>query len=253
MIIDFSKLSSIKIGPKTEVKLLNEDNYEGEFIIGRATNTLISPQAENLAVLDGKYKFITIKNGYMYVGAKTNNRVFYTFCKKNNIKGFEFLNKLPGSVGGAIKMNAGVKKYEISDRLVALKTLSGIKEKKDINFRYRNSDIKEPVFEAVFELEEGFDFELDFKLKKLRENQPKDPSLGSVFKNPEGDYAGRLIESVGMKGMTKGGIKISEIHANFFINTGNGTFEEMIFLIKEAKKRVFETFGIKLEEEIKII
>lgn len=253
MIIDFSKLSSIKIGPKTEVKLLNEDNYEGEFIIGRATNTLISPQAENLAILDDKYKFITIKKGYLHVGGKTNNRVFYTFCKKNNIKGFEFLSKLPGSIGGSIKMNAGVKEYEISDRLIALKTLSGIKEKKDINFRYRNSDIYEPVFEAVFELEEGFDFELDLKLKKLRENQPKDPSLGSVFKNPEGDYAGRLIEAVGMKGMAKGGIKVSEIHANFFVNAGNGTFEEMIFLIEEAKKRVFETFGIKLEEEIKII
>jgi len=252
-IIDFSKFSSIKIGPKVKVKLLNENNYNGELIIGRATNTLISPHTNNLAILDDRYKYIKIKNGYLYVGAKTNNQIFYNFCKKNNIGGFEFLSKLPGSIGGSIKMNAGVKEYEISNNLAALKTINGIKEKDEFDFKYRHSDINEPVFEAVFEIKEGFDFRLDEKLKKMRSNQPKEPSLGSVFKNPDNDYAGRLIEKVGMKGMVKGGIKVSEIHANFFINTGNGTFEDMIFLINEAKKRVFENFGITLEEEIRII
>jgi len=252
-IIDFSKFSSIKIGPKKEVKLIDEYGYNGETLIGRATNALISPNAGNLAVLDDKYKFITIKNGYLYVGAKTNNRVLYNFCKKHDIGGFEFLSKLPGSVGGSIKMNAGVKEYEISKHLSALKTLKGFEEKGNFRFGYRYSNINEPVFEAVFEIKKGFDFELDEKLEKLRSNQPKDPSLGSVFKNPEGDYAGRLIEAVGMKGMRKGGVKVSEIHANFFVNISNGTFYDMISLIKEAKKRVFENFGIKLEEEIKII
>jgi len=251
--IDFSKFSSIKIGPKTKVKLLNENNYNGEFLIGRATNTLISPYAKNLAVLDDIYKYIKIKNSYLYVGAKTNNQTFYRFCKKNNIGGFEFLSKLPGTIGGSIKMNAGVKEYEISDRLLALKTVNGTEEKNCFNFSYRYSDINIPVFEAVFEIKEGFDFQLDQKLKNIRSNQPKEPSLGSVFKNPKGDFAGRLIEAVGMKGSVKGGIKVSEIHANFFVNTGNGTFEDMTYLIKEAKKRVFERFGILLEEEIKII
>jgi len=252
-IIDFSKFSSIKIGPKTKVKLINENNYNNEFLIGRATNTLVSPNAKNLAVLDDRYKFIEIKNGHLHVGAKTNNRVFYSFCKKNNIGGFEFLSKLPGTVGGSIKMNAGVKEYEISGRLLALKTIHGLKEKKEFNFSYRFSDIETPLFEAVFEIKEGFDSKLDEKLKKMRSNQPKEPSLGSVFKNPPGDYAGRLIEDAGMKGMVKGGVKVSEIHANFFVNTGNGTFEDMLCLINEAKKRVYEKFGIALEEEIKII
>jgi UDP-N-acetylmuramate dehydrogenase len=253
MLIDFSKYSSIKIGPVLEVKEINENNYGGEFLIGRATNTLISPAAKNLAVLDEKYKFIKIKNAYLHVGAKTNNQVFYNFCKKNNIGGFEFLSKLPGTIGGSIKMNAGVKEYEMSNNLLALKTLNGIKEKESFRFEYRYSDIEEPIFEAVFELKEGFNFQLDEKLKKIRLNQPKEPSLGSVFKNPPGDYAGRLIEQAGMKGMVKGGVKISEIHANFFVNTGTGTFEDMIYLINEAKKRVYENFGIVLEEEIKII
>ena len=253
MIIDFSKFSSIKIGPKKEVKIINEDNYNGEFLIGRATNTLISPNADNLGILDDRYKFIKIEKGYLKVGAKVKNRVLYNFCKRNNIGGFEFLAKLPGSIGGSIKMNAGVKEEEISNNLIAIKTTKGWIEKKDINFSYRFSNINEPIFETIFEIKRDYDIELDKYLQNLRKNQPKEPSLGSVFKNPQKDFAGRLIEAVGMKGMKKGGVKVSEIHANFFVNTGNGTFEDMIFLIKEAKKRVYENFGIKLKEEIIII
>jgi len=253
MIIDFSKFSSIKIGPKKEVKIINEDNYNGEFLIGRATNTLISPNADNLGILDDRYKFIKLEKGYLKVGAKIKNRVLYNFCKRHNIGGFEFLAKLPGTIGGSIKMNAGVKEEEISNNLVAIKTTKGWIEKKDINFSYRFSDINDPVFEAVFEIKRDYDPLLDLKLYNLRKNQPKDPSLGSVFKNPKGDYAGRLIEAVGMKGMKKGGVKVSEIHANFFVNTGGGSFDDMMFLINEAKKRVYENFGILLNEEIIII
>jgi len=253
MIIDFSKFSSIKIGPKTEVAIIDEYCYNNEFLIGKATNTLISPSPPPIGILSDRYKFIKIEKGYLKVGAKTQNRVLYSFCKKNNLHGFEFLNKLPGTLGGSIKMNAGVKEYEISKNLVAIKTLNGWIEKKDINFSYRSSNIQTPVFEAIFEIKEGFDFILDEKLKKLRSNQPKEPSLGSVFKNPPGDFAGKLIEKSGLKGFKKGGIKISEIHANFFINTEGGTFEDMLFLINETKKRVFENFGIKLSLEIKII
>jgi len=252
MIVDFSKLSYIKIGPKLEVKELFIDNFEDEIVIGRATNTLISPTPPKLAILSDKYKFINLTST-LHVGAKTNNRALYSFCKKNNINGFEFLAKLPGSIGGSIKMNAGVKEYEISDNLIAIKTTKGWIEKEKIDFSYRYSNIKEPIFEAIFKVKKGFDYKLDEKLKKLRSNQPKEPSLGSVFKNPKGDFAGRLIESVGMKGMIKGGIMVSPIHANFFVNIGGGRFEDMIYLINEAKKRVFEKFGINLQEEIIIL
>jgi len=250
--IDFKKFSSIKIGPKIKVKIIDEFNYNNEFLIGRATNTLISPNAKNLAILSDKYKFIEYKNGYLKVGGKVKNRVLYNFCKKNNLGGFEFLANLPGTIGGSIKMNAGVKEEEISNNLVALKT-DKLREKKEFIFDYRYSNINSPIFEAVFEIKRDYNPLLDEKLKNLRANQPKEPSLGSVFKNPKGDYAGRLIEKVGLKGKIKGGIQISPIHANFFINIGNGTFEDMIYLINLAKKRVFEEFRIQLEEEIKIV
>jgi UDP-N-acetylmuramate dehydrogenase len=252
-IIDFSKFSSIKIGPKIKVKIIDEENYNNEFLIGRATNTLISPNAKNLGILSDKYKFIEYKNGFLKVGAKVKNRVLYNFCKRKNIGGFEFLSHLPGTIGGSVKMNAGVKNKEISNNLIAVKTLNGWIEKKDILFNYRYSEINAPVFEAFFEIKRNYDPVLDKYLNTLRSNQPKEPSLGSMFKNPKGDFAGRLIEKAGLKGEKKGDIQISPLHANFFVNLGKGTFEDMIYLINMTKKKVYENFGINLIEEIKII
>ncbi len=248
-VIDFSKFSSIKIGPKLKVKIIDEFNYDDEFLIGRATNTLISSNAKNLGILSDRYKFIEYKNGYLKVGGAVKNRMLYNFCKRNNIGGFEFLAHLPGTIGGSIKMNAGVKSEEISNNLVAI---NGI-DKKNFKFSYRKSNINSPVFEAIFEIKRDYDKNLDEYLKKLRLNQPKAPSLGSVFKNPKDDFAGRLIENVGLKGYKKGNIQISPIHANFFVNLGKGTFEDMIYLINLTKKRVKEKFNIDLELEIKIV
>ena len=226
-----------------------EFNYAEEFLIGNATNTLISYNAKNLGILNDKYDFIEYKNGILRVGGKTKNRKLYRFCKENNIGGFEFLAHLPGTIGGSIKMNAGVKEEEISNNLVLINK----KDKNNFKFSYRYSNINEPIFEVVFEIKRAYNPKFDEYLKSLRRNQPKLPSLGSVFKNPKGDYAGRLIEAVGMKGMKKGDVEVSKIHANFFVNTGGGKFEDMIYLINLAKARVFESFGIKLEEEIKIV
>ncbi|WP_457561308.1 UDP-N-acetylmuramate dehydrogenase [Caminibacter sp.] len=253
MKINFSKFSSIKIGPEVDVKIVDEYNYEGEFLIGRATNTLISHEAKNLGILSDKYKFIKIEGNVLRVGAKVKNRVLYNFCKRHNIGGFEFLAKLPGTVGGSVRMNAGVKEEEISNNLIAVKSLKGWIEKKEIVFAYRSSNIKAPVFEVMFEIKREYDSLLDMKLAKMRNNQPSEPSLGSVFKNPKGDFAGRLIEAVGLKGARKGDILISPKHANFFVNIGDGKFEDMVFLINLAKKRVFEEFGIELKEEIIIV
>ncbi len=249
MIIDFSKFSSIKIGPKIDVKVIDEFNYNNEFIIGRATNTLISNNPKKLAILSKKYKFIEYKNGFLKVGGAVKNRVLYNFCKKNNIGGFEFLAHLPGTIGGSIKMNAGVKDEEISNNLVAINNI----EKNNFHFSYRKSNIKFPIFEALFEIKREYNPLFDEYLKNLRKNQPKNPSLGSVFKNPKGDFAGRLIDKVGLKGAKKGDIQISPIHANFFINLGNGTFKDMIYLINLTQKRVKEEFNITLELEIKIV
>jgi len=87
----------------------------------------------------------------------------------------------------------------------------------------------------------------------MRANQPNQPSAGSCFKNPNGDYAGRLIEAFGLKGFKVGNMEFSKIHANFLVNHGRGTFIDAIYLIEEAQKRVFKKFGIQLELEIKVL
>ena len=246
MIIDFSKLSTIKIGSKLNVKVVNEYNYNNEIIIGRASNSLVC--SGNIGVLDDEYDFIKLTDR-LIVGAKTKNSKLYNFAKKHNIAGFEFLSKLPGSIGGTIKMNAGMKEYEISNNLLSINGID--KDKFEFGYRYSNIDI--PIFWAEFKITQGFNKELVKIFSKMRQNQPKLPSLGSAFKNPQKDFAGRLLQEAGLKGVKFGDVGFSEIHANFLVNYGDGKCDDVIIAINEAKRIVFEKFGVKLQEEIKII
>jgi len=247
MIIDFSKLSTIKIGAIIDVKIVDEFNYNDEIIIGRATNSLVC--GGKIAILSDKYNFIKIEKGILKVGAKTKNSKLYNFTRQNNIKGFEFLSKLPGSVGGSVKMNAGMKSYEISQNLIAING----KEKDNFKFEYRYSQIDIPIFELWFKIEYGFDKNLVKLFSQMRNNQPKQPSLGSAFKNPLNNYAGKLIEEVGLKGVKFGGVGFSKIHSNFLVNYGDGTCEDVIKAVNSAKELVKKSFDIELKEEIKIL
>jgi len=150
-------------------------------------------------------------------------------------------------------MNAGLKEHEIFNHLIELQTTSGVKRKEDIHYGYRYTNIDEPILEASFVLESGFDPLKLQRFSKMRSNQPSEPSAGSCFKNPVGDYAGRLIEAVGLKGLKRGNISFSEMHANFLVNHGGGDFKDAIWLIQEAQSRVYEEFDIWLECEIIIL
>ncbi len=254
-IIDFKKYSSIKIGPVVRVKIIEEIDKENEnfFLIGGANNILVSPTPPPLAMLSKKFDYIKIENDELIIGAATPTGKVVSFCKKYNIGGFEFLSKLPGTIGGAIKMNAGVKEYEIKDILKWIRTYKGKIPKKKIKLEYRKTDIKNIIYEAGFELKKGYSEILRKKLLELRINQPKNPSAGSCFKNPKGDFAARLIEAVGLKGKRIGNMAFSEIHANFLVNLGGGSFDEAIELIELAKKKVYEKFKIVLTMEIIVV
>ncbi len=253
--IDFKRYSSIKIGPKAYVWMIErEDEVDKDFfIIGGANNLLISDNHPPFAMLSKKFRYIEIKGDKLFVGAATPGGVLYSFCKKNDIGGFEFLQRLPGTIGGMVKMNAGLKEYEIFNNLLAVKLKGGYVSKSEIDFGYRYCAIDEMIFEAVFEIERGFSQKMAEFFKNMRSNQPKEPSAGSCFKNPKGDYAGRLIEAVGLKGKRIGDAAFSDIHANFLVNLKNASFNDAISLIKEAEYRVFEKFGIRLEREIGIV
>ncbi len=248
---DLSKLSSIGIGQVAQVYMIDSDRYpQDHYIIGGATNTLFSPNPPPLMKLSKKFNSIYKADGSLHIGASTPNGRVVSFCKKHNIANLEFLCGLPGTIGGALKMNAGLKEYEIDKYLHSLRTKDGWIQREDIEFSYRSSNIKDVIFEARFKLESGFDDSKIELFRQMRSNQPQQPSAGSVFKNPPNDYAGRLIELVDLKGHRIGALAFSDIHANFMVNLGGGEFQDAMRLIELAKERVLKEFGIDLELEV---
>jgi len=161
-------------------------------------------------------------------------------------------------------MNAGAFGYEISQHLVEVVFIDWegrlqIAKKEDLHFSYRKSLFPELgiVLMATFEVPTAMhkvEEEFERIRKKRKQTQPINmPTSGSTFKNPQGEYAGRLLEKVGMKGYRMGDIAFSELHANFLVNLGRGSYKQVVKIIQEAKKRVFEEFGIVLEEEVRLV
>ena len=250
--IDFKKYSSIKIGPVLDVLVINEiGDYSDYQIIGRANNLLISPNTnKKFAILGEEFDYIKQEENLLYVGCATTSGKLLTYARKNDIKNLEFLAKLPGNLGGLVKMNAGLKSWEMFNYIHSIKTKDGYVKKEDINYSYRETKIDDIVYEVVFNIEHGFCKEQLKEFNKMRDNQPHVPSAGSCFKNPKGDFAGRLIEAIGFKGIKQGDMSFSEQHANFLVNYGNGSFEDAVYLIEVAKKKIKEEFSIDIEEEI---
>ncbi len=253
--IDFSTYSSIKIGQPTEVLMIEkeDDIPHDRYLIGGANNLLISPAPPPLMMLSKDFAFIKKKDNYLYIGAAMPTGRIVSYAKKHNIAGFEFCSKLPGTLGGMLAMNAGVKEYEIFDILDAVKIDGRWIDAQEIEHGYRFANLGGIATEARFTINRGFSPQLLHELLHLRTNQPHEPSAGSAFKNPEGDYAGRLIEAVGLKGYQKGHIQWSSIHANFLVNMAEGSFEDAKYLIDLAKEKVYHAYGITLVEEIKIL
>ncbi|MEA3513441.1 MAG: UDP-N-acetylmuramate dehydrogenase [Campylobacterota bacterium] len=253
-IIDFKKYSSIHIGGVHKVKVINEiGDFKNFKIIGRGNNILLSNTPPPMAILGDNFDYILLKDNKLIVGAATTSGKLLTYCRKNDIANFELLAKLPGNMGGLVKMNAGLKQWEIFNHLHSIKTEDKEILKKNIEYSYRHTKIDSIIYEITFDIEKGYNKELQKEFNRMRDNQPHLPSAGSCFKNPKDYSAGYLIEQVGLKGYIIGGMSFSSIHANFLVNIGDGTFEEAIELINLAKKKVKKEFNIELELEIDII
>ncbi len=253
--IDLSKHTNIHIGPKIDITIIEKGDIipKEKYLIGGGANILVSDNPPPLMMLGKEFDYIKIDANSIIIGAATPTGKVLSFAKKNNLKGFEFFAKLPGTLGGMLAMNAGVKAYEIFNILKAINIEGEWKNKADIEHGYRYAKLGGIALEATFEKEEGFDETLLDELISLRKNQPKEPSAGSFFKNPKDDYAARLIEACGLKGKQIGGMAWSAIHANFLVNLGEGTFEDALKLINLAKEEVQKKFNINLEEEVKIL
>lgn len=183
-----------------------------------------------------------------------------------SLTGMEFMSGIPGSIGGGVMMNAGAYGGEIKDILVSADALDENGNtvtftKEELGFGYRTSLFASRdliVLRAVFRLEKGDYEEIDARMKDLarqrKEKQPLDlPSAGSTFKRPEGDYAARLIDAAGLRGLSVGGAQVSTKHTGFVVNTGDATPSDIILLMKEIRKRVLDMSGILLEPEVRLI
>jgi len=262
-LVDFSKFTSVKIGGVHEIfevnniEDLNSPEFLGSVMIGGGNNLLISPNPPKMAILGKSFDYINFnplgEKIYLEIGAATKSAKIYNFAKQNNIAHLEFLKNIPGTLGGLIKMNAGLLKFSISDNLTHVRLARGWVGKEEISFSYRHSGIDEAILGAKFELRSGFDASISDAISAKRENQPKGASFGSCFVNPDGHFAGALIEAVGLKGYAIGGAKFSEEHANFLINFNHASFEDATSLINLARARVLDKFGVKLKSEVCIL
>jgi len=253
--INFAMYSSIKIGDRVDVKVIEDENFDicKYSIIGKSNNIILTPNHPPLAMLSKKFSYIKIHNNKLIIGGATPNGKIFSFCKNNNIKHFECFRALPGSLGGMVKMNAGMKEYEIFNHLLEVKINNKYVKKEDISYSYRHTNINGIIYEAVFSLQYGFSKEQVDMFDNMRKNQPQMPSAGSCFKNPEGYFAGKLIDDVGLKGYKIGDICFSQKHANFLVNLGKAKSSDALELINLAKKRVKDMFDIELELEIVIL
>lgn len=186
------------------------------------------------------------------------------YAMEQGLSGLEFAAGIPGMVGGAVVMNAGIPRQETAPLLTSVTLVDKAGESREIpakalSFAYRSSELpKGVIVSAVFALTpappENVEQRMKAYLKRRQETQPLSFSnCGSVFKNPEGLYAGRLIEQAGLKGYQIGDAQISERHGNFIINRGAAQAEDCLALIKKMQETVLDLFGIVLELEVKVI
>tara|TARA_B100002052_G_C15876099_1_gene597063 strand:- start:2052 stop:2978 length:927 start_codon:yes stop_codon:yes gene_type:complete len=249
------------------IKIINKNNLKFYFV-GSGTNLLVNDKKINAIIITPAkaLKSLTIENNIINAESGVMLGRLVKEAIKHNLTGLESLVGVPGTLGGALMMNAGAWGSEISNFLLSVDIINDIGEiktlyPKDIEFKYRNSSFKssEFILSAKFELSKATKVEI--KKKKLIASkgristQPlKFRSAGSVFKNPHNRLAaGLLIDMAGLKGTRLGGAEISKHHANFFINHGNAKAIEIADLIKLSRKTVYEKFGIMLELEIKTI
>jgi len=234
-------------------------------------------QGSNLLVTDKGIRGVVIKMGENWNRVKVEGEVInaqagislYALSRlaaNNSLSGLEFAEGIPGSLGGAVVMNAGAYDGEMQDVVIeveAIKSNGDIEKftREQINFGYRSSRFQNQpwvVLEAKLQLSIGDKEQITQKMRvladKRKSKQPYDfPSAGSVFKRPPGYYVGPMVENLGLKGYRIGGAQVSEKHAGFIVNTGSATAADVLALIQHIQSRAKEQYGVDLHPEIKII
>ncbi len=238
-----------------------------QFIIGNGSNLLVADEGYRGVVIDLSETFTHMHSkGYVVtVGAGVHLQTLLSYCIERGLSGLENLVGIPAQIGGALALNAGAWGGEIYHHVESIHLLDKyatleLRKREDITAGYRQTDLPldSVIIEAQFLLTEGNPKEMEalqeMHMKERREKQPLSlPSAGSVFKRPSGDYAGRLIEEAGCKGLRIGDAMVSKKHANFIVNCHLASAQDVLRLIDEVKQRVYNRFEIMLELEIHLI
>jgi len=252
--------------------LLAKANEIPYYIIGNGTNLLVSDDGFRgivVVIKEGKADIsYEERDGEVLVKAHAGaplTKVAYDAARRG-LAGFEFAAGIPGSVGGAVFMNAGAYGGEIKDVIVSARVMDAEgnifdMDRDGLDLSYRHSAVGEKglvVLEAVFALKRGDTDAILAQISELnakrREKQPLEyPSAGSTFKRPEGYFAGKLIEEAGLKGYSVGDACVSEKHCGFVINKGRATSSDIIKLIRDVSDRVYRNSGVRLEPEVRMI
>ncbi|CEO15546.1 UDP-N-acetylenolpyruvoylglucosamine reductase [[Clostridium] sordellii] len=272
---------SFKVGGPADflLKPKTEDEIKRliEFFKNENIPYIVIGNGSNLLVKDGGIRGVVIKiadnfNKFEIEDTKViaQSGALLSFMGKailnKSLTGFEFAAGIPGTLGGAIAMNAGAYGGEMKDIVKSVRLMDSkgnIIElsNKEMEFEYRRSLISKSdyiVLSAIIELKEGNFDEIKGYMKELTKSrvtkQPLNlPSAGSTFKRPEGHFAAKLIEDSGLKGLTLGGARVSEKHSGFVVNIGDAKAKDIIELINVVKSTVYSKFGVMLEEEVKIL
>ena len=240
------------------------------FLLGRGTNLLVSDRGLDTLVIKTAERMTSIRrldDVTLEADAGVLLSRLAVYAQQAGLAGLEFAHGIPGSLGGAVCMNAGAYGGEMKQVLRSAAVLfpeEGIRTLscEELNLSYRHSLLTEHpeavVLYAEFEMTPGDPEAIRAAMRELmakrKASQPLEwPSAGSTFKRPEGHFAGTLIDQCGLKGLTVGGAQVSEKHAGFLINRGGATFADMAELIRQVQQRVLEETGVTLEPEVKIV
>jgi len=238
-------------------------------ILGKGSNLLVLDKGFRGAIIslnNKSFQKIIINDSCISVGASVSLIRLANLAAKEGLTGLEFAGGIPGTVGGAIYMNAGAHGSDIFQVLVEAEVLTENGEivtisKDDLQFSYRTSIFQQKewiILSAVFQLKFGDRKEIaskmaQFKLKRKNSQPYNLPCSGSVFRNPEGDFAGRLIEQIGLKSFQIGGAQVSDLHANFIVNVNEATAKDVLELIEHIQRQVYEIYGINLNSEVELL
>ena len=239
------------------------------FILGKGSNVLVPDEGlRGVVVRLGRgFGSVAIKGTAVSAGAGCANAAFVERCRVAGLGGMEFLIAVPGTIGGAVAMNAGAHDGETARILAAVRYFQigeGLREEaaSAFSFAYRHSPLQGQqgriVLSADFRLEPRPKEQIAERVAAFqtyrRETQPRDfPNCGSVFKNPPGDFAARLIEAAGLKGKILGNAQVSEKHANFIVNRGGAMASEVLALVDLIRENVYSQSGIVLDLELQVL